>query len=237
MNISDMRTYIRGLLDIDSNDISNDILNRFIGEGYDQVVYSEKRWAFYETEDTFPTVNGTSDYDLKSSATTLTTNTNGMRDIAALRTDDHIIHYIGRDDGDLVYPLNSNSNGDVYYWSNWAEKVRLYPTPASAQTIYVRGYKKPSAFGVGSADSATPSDFPDPFHILFATYGAARAYEQQEDPQMAAQYYGVFSRELDNLRARHIDVPAPQPLVLNNSKATRWRSQSYMPNRLRYNWE
>ncbi len=237
MDISSMRTYIRGLLDIDSNDISDDILNRFIGEAYDQVVYSEKRWSFYEVEDTFATINGTADYDLKSSATTLATNTNGLRDIAALRTDDHVVTYIGRDDGDLVYPLNSNSNGDVYYWSNWAEKVRLYPTPSEVQTIYVRGYKKPSAFGVGSADSATPSDFPEPFHILFATYGVARAYEQQEDPQMAAQYYQTFARELDNLRARHIDVPAPQPLVLNNQRASRWRSQSYMPDRLRYNWE
>lgn len=237
MDISSMRTYIRGLLDIDSNDISDDILNRFIGEAYDQVVYSEKRWSFYEVEDTFATVNGTADYDLKSSATTLATNTNGLRDIAALRTDDHVVTYIGRDDGDLVYPLNSNSNGDVYYWSNWAEKIRLYPTPSEVQTIYVRGYKKPSAFGVGSADSDTPSDFPEPFHILFATYGVARAYEQQEDPQMAAQYYQTFARELDNLRARHIDVPAPQPLVLNNQRASRWRSQSYMPDRLRYNWE
>ena len=105
------------------------------------------------------------------------------------------------------------------------------------RTIYVRGYKKPSAFGVGSVDTATPSDFPEPFHILFATYAAARAYEQQEDPEMAQQYYGVFSRELDNLRARHIDVPTPQPLVLNNRRASRSRSQSYMPDRLRYNWE
>ena len=237
MNIADMRTYIRGLLDIDSSDISDDILNRFIGEGYDQVVYSEKRWPFYEVEDTFPTVSSTSDYDLKSSSTVLVTNTGGLRDVAAIRTNDHIVTYIGRDDGDLVYPLNSDGSGDPYYWSDWSEKVRLYPTPSSAQTIYVRGYKKPSAFGVGSADTATPSDFPEPFHILFATYAAARAYEQQEDPEMAQQYYGVFSRELDNLRARHIDVPTPQPLVLNNRRASRWRSQSYMPDRLRYSWE
>lgn len=141
MNIADMRTYIRGLLDIDSSDISDDILNRFIGEGYDQVVYSEKRWPFYEVEDTFPTVSGTSDYDLKSSSTVLVTNTGGLRDVAAIRTNDHIVTYIGRDDGDLVYPLNSDGSGDPYYWSDWAEKVRLYPTPSSAQTIYVRGYK------------------------------------------------------------------------------------------------
>ena len=73
MQIQEMRAYIRGLLDIDATDISDDILNRFIGEGYDQVVYSEKRWGFYEAEDSFSTVNGTSDYDLESSASVLVT--------------------------------------------------------------------------------------------------------------------------------------------------------------------
>ena len=237
MQIQEMRAYVRGLLDIDSSDISDDILNRFIGEGYDQIVYSEKRWPFYEAEDTFPTVGNSSDYDLKSAATTLVINTSGLRDIAALRTDDHVITYIGRDDGDVVYPLNANSGGDPFFWSDWSEKVRLYPSPTSVQTIYVRGYKKPTAFGVGSVDGTSPSDFPEPFHILFPTYAAARAYEQQEDPGMAQQYYSIYARELDNLRARYIDVPTPQPLVLNNRNVSRWRSQSYMPNRLRYSWE
>ena len=71
MQIQEMRSYIRGLLDIDSTDISDDILNRFIGEGYDQVVYSEKRWPFYEVEQTFTTVDGTKDYDLKTDGTIL----------------------------------------------------------------------------------------------------------------------------------------------------------------------
>ena len=112
-----MRTYIRGLLDIDSTDISDDILNRFIGEGYDQIVYSEKRWPFYEAEDTFATVSGTSDYDLESTSSVLVTNTNGLRDIGTLRTDDHVLTYLGRDDGDVVYPLNSNGSGEPYWWS------------------------------------------------------------------------------------------------------------------------
>ena len=234
MQISEMRTYIRGILDIDSTDISNDILNRFIGEGYDQVAYSEKRWPFYQIETTFNTVADTKDYDLKTDGAVLTS---GLRDVAALRTDDHVLSYIGRDDGDVVYPLDTNSTGDVWYFSYWAEKVRLYPTPSSVQTIYVRGYSKPSAFGAGSVDTATPSDFDEPFHILFATYAIARAYEQQEDPEMAQQYYAIFARELDNLRARFLDVPAPQPLVLNSRNASRWRSQSILPDRLRYSWE
>jgi hypothetical protein len=163
--------------------------------------------------------------------------TNGLREIQSLRTNDHVLTFLGRDDGDIVYPLNSGQSGDVYYWSFWAETARLYPTPSANKTIYVRGYKNPTPFGVTSVDGTSPSDFPEPFHIVIATYAISRSYDQQEDPDMAVSYFQTFARELDNLRARYLDSPAPQPLVLNDRNASRWRAQSVMPDRLRYSWE
>jgi hypothetical protein len=73
--------------------------------------------------------------------------------------------------------------------------------------------------------------------MVLATYGIARAYEQQEDPTMSAQYFSIFNQELDNLRARYEDMPAAQPVRLNSRSASRWMSQSYLPRRLRYSWE
>ena len=73
--------------------------------------------------------------------------------------------------------------------------------------------------------------------MIIATYGIARAYEQQEDPVMAAQYFAVFNQELDNLRARYEDTPSPQPIIVGSRRASRWLSQSYLPGRLRYSWE
>jgi len=54
---------------------------------------------------------------------------------------------------------------------------------------------------------------------------------------MGQQYYAQFISELENLRARFEDTPAPQPVLLNSVNASRWRSQSILPNRLRYSWE
>lgn len=234
MQISEMRSYIRSVVDIDSSDISDDVMNRFLGEAYDVIVYSEKRWPFFEVSTTFSTTGGTEDYAL---ATVGASVTNGLREIASLRTDDHVIQYLGRDTGDIVYPLDSTTSGDPWYWSYWADNVRLYPTPGSGETVYVRGYKNPAAFGAGSSDATEPSDLPTPFHMVLATYGIARAYEQQEDPTMASQYFSIFNQELENLRARYEDTPAPQPVRLNSRTASRWMSQSYLPNRLRYSWE
>ena len=53
MLIEQMRSYIRSVVEIDSSDIDDDTLNRFLGEGYDQIVYSEKRWPWYEASTTF----------------------------------------------------------------------------------------------------------------------------------------------------------------------------------------
>jgi len=234
VQISEMRTYVRSVVDIDSSDIADDTLNRFLGEGYDVIVYSEKRWPFYEAETSFSTVADTKDYTLATVGASVTT---GLREIAALRTNDHVVDFVGRDAGDVAYPLDVTSTGEPSHWSFWADTVRMYPTPDAVYTVNVRGYKNPTAFGAGSSDATEPSDLPEPFHIVIATYGVARAYEQQEDPDMAVQYLSLFNQELDNLKGRYDDMPAPQPVLLNSRHSGRWRSGAAMPSRLAYSWE
>lgn len=234
MQIQEMRAYIRSVVEIDSGDISDDVLNRFLGEGYDQMVYSEKRWPWYETTGTFLTVAAQQDYTLTAVGAGIA---NGLREIQSLRRDNQVISYVGIDDGDIAYPVNLTGSGNSAFWSYWGETVRLYPIPGGGETIYVRGYKNPGAFGAGSVDGTSPPDFPEPFHIVIATYGLSRAYEQQEDLEMGSTYYNLFARELDNLRGRYLDSPAPQPLILNNNRLSRWSAQNLMAGRLRYSWE
>ena len=244
-----MRDYTRAVVDIDTTDIANSTLNTFIREGYDGVVYSEKRWPFYEVNTTFNTVNSQKEYTLTEAGTNISvsldsaTLTPGFREIGHLMTDGHVLEYLGRDDGDLVYPLDSNSTGEPWYWSEWGDSIRLYPTPSSALTIYARGYRNAVEFGGNTAiyraaiaNTDTP-DLPDPFDNVLSLYSIYRAYQQQEDSGMAQQYYVAFVGELENLTARYKSAPAPQPVVLNSRRASRWRSQMILPNRLRYSWE
>ena len=265
LQLSAMRDYVRNVVDIDSTDITDSTMNVFIREGYDAVVYSEKRWPFYETAVTFDTVASQKYYtlaDIGGNATTgvkLTHDgvefsgssapkTPGMREIASLKTDRHVLSFLGYDDTDIIYPLNSDNSSTPYYWSVWggqdsAVTIRLFPTPGSVETIYVRGYRNAIEFAganavyrTGIADTDTP-DWPDPFDNVLSLYAIYRSYQQQEDAGMGNQYFSLFQGELDNLRARFEDTPAPQPLRLNSVNASRWRSQSIMPNRLRYSWE
>jgi len=218
MTIAQMRTQVRSIVDIDATDISDTVMDNILGQGYDLIVYSEKRWPFFETATTFNTVDGQKDYPL---ATVGASVTEGLREVAALRNDDHIIGFIGSDNADSNYPLNVASSGPPWNWSYWNDTVRLYPTPDGVQTIYVRGLRDAAAFGTGVSDGTEP-DLPDPFHAILVTYAIGKAYLQQEDPVMANQYQSQFIADLDNVARRYADVPAPQPMIANSRSSSRY---------------
>ena len=221
MTLDDIRNQTRDVIDIDTSDISDTVLNRIIAQGYDTIAYSEKRWGFYETSTTFQTVAGTSDYSLATIGAGIT---QGIRDIIAIRNDDHVMTYIGRDEGDRDNPLNVSTSGDAWEWSFWNDTVRFYPTPDTVETIYVRAVRYPTDFpsnATTAAGTETP-DLPDAFHPILTTYTIAKAYLQQEDPVMANQYMQDFRVELDNVVRRFADTPAPQPIVANSRKGTRY---------------
>ena len=93
LTLAQIRTQVRSVVDIDSTDIDDTTLDTMIGQGFDLIVYSEKRWPFFETSTTFNTVASQKDYTLAAVGTSVT---NGLREIAALRTDDHVLTFVGR---------------------------------------------------------------------------------------------------------------------------------------------
>jgi hypothetical protein len=218
MTIAQMRTQVRSIVDIDATDISDTVMDNILGQGYDLIVYSEKRWPFFETATTFNTVASQKDYTLAAVGASVT---EGLREVAALRNDDHIIGFLGSDNADSNYPLNVTTSGSPWNWSYWNDTVRLYPTPDAVQTIYVRGLRDAAAFGTGVSDSTEP-DLPDPFHAILVTYAIGKAYLQQEDPVMANQYQSQFIADLDNVARRYADVPAPQPMIANSRSSSRY---------------
>ena len=230
LTLAQIRTQVRSVVDIDSTDIDDTTLDTMIGQGFDLIVYSEKRWPFFEVRTTFNTVNGTKDYTIATLAGAPDAVTQGIRDVLAVRNDDHVLQYIGSDSADFDYPLNSLPSGSPWEWSFWNDTLRLYPVPDSAETIYVRAIRNPTAFGLGSSSGSSP-DLPDPFHAVLATYAISAAYFQQEDPTMGNQYMALFTSQLDNLARRYADTPAPQPMIANSRSSTLYAAGT---GRLRY---
>ena len=78
MQLSALRTQVRDIVDITSSDISDTVMNNLIREGYDTIVYSEKRWPFYEVALQFDTVGGQKDYSMADVATNLSITHDGV---------------------------------------------------------------------------------------------------------------------------------------------------------------
>ena len=108
MQLSVMRDHVRNVVDITSNDISDSTMNTFIREGYDIIVYSEKRWPFYEVAVTFDTVASQKDYTVAEVGTNISFVHDGVtfsggvapmnvgiREVASMKTDNHVLEYIG----------------------------------------------------------------------------------------------------------------------------------------------
>ena len=223
LTLAEMRAQVRSVVDIDSTDIEDTTIDTMIGQGCDLIVYSEKRWPFYEVRTPFDTAASTMDYTLATIAASPDAVTQGLRDMLAIRNDDHVLEYIGSDSADFDYPLNSLPSGTPWEWSFWNATVRLYPTPDGVATLHVRAIRNPTAFGLGSSSGAEP-DLPDPFHAVLATYAISAAYFQQEDTTMGNQYMALFQSQLDNLARRYADTPAPQPMIANSRRSTLWAS-------------
>lgn len=223
LTLQQIRDQVRSVVDIDSSDISDQTLDIMVGQGFDTIVYSEKRWPFYDVTTTFNTIGGVQKYTLTEIAAAPDVVSQGIREITALKNDDHVMTFIGNDHADWNYPLNVIPSGQPWRWTFWEDTVTFYPNPSAVQTVYVRAIRNPTAFGFGSSSGDSP-DLPSPFHPILATYATARAYMQQEDPVMANQYQAQFQIELDNVARRYADVPAPQPMIANIRSDTRYLS-------------
>jgi hypothetical protein len=222
MNLADIRSYVRSHLDLDEEDLPNTLLDVFIREGSKRIEQAEKRWPFYEQTYEFTTTADQSDYEIADIAS-------DINEIVAMRGPRWEMRWIGRDEGDARFPRNIDNNGEPVWFSIWADTIRLFPTPDESYTIIVRAYRKPVdwvALGAGEEP-----DLPDELHNTVAMWALARAYGQQDDPELAAFYERQFADEMMLFRRRFVDAPPPSLMQLNGGgRVTRL-------SRMRFDWD
>jgi hypothetical protein len=224
--LQQIRDYVRSHIDLELEDLPDAVLDVFVREGSKRVERAEKRWPFYEAEYTFATVSGTEDYDIEGTFGT------ALSEITSIVTPEHgPIRWIGRDVADTHFPLGSDATGEPVAFSEWAGTLRLYPTPDAAYTLQVRGYRESSDW-VADGAGGVP-DLPGDLHNCIAQWALARAYAQQDDPEMAQLFERQFADELNFFRRRLNDSPPAQPLVMNGTRSTARR----ITGRLAYDWE
>lgn len=219
--LEQLRQYVRQHVDLDADELPNSLLDVWARDATIKISRTRKRWPFFEYTWTLVTTNGQEDYALSTTFTPV------PDEIVSIVRDDRRLSFMGRDEAEGIYLPYKNHTGEVTFYNVWGDTLRLYPTPTSADTLTLRGYRKVNDWVAGGA-GAIP-DFPDEFHDAIRMYLLAQAYLQQEDPEMFQQFMSAFDGEMRLLAKQYGDAPGAYPLILGGGPTVRRQGRLSYP--------
>lgn len=222
MHLQAIRDFVRGHMDIEAEDLPDVVLDVMIREGSKRVERAENRWPFYAKRWVYDTAAGVDEIDFSLIGS-------DVESIQSIKGPRWALRYVGQDWAADAWPENVASSSEPTHWSVEYQTLYLWPIPNDVYSLIIRGYRTPVDW-VAQGAGAEP-DLPNDLHNTVAMWALARAYEQQDDPEMASIFERKFADEINLFRRRINDTPPAQPLVLNG------RSTPVDPLRMKFDWE
>jgi hypothetical protein len=202
--LTELRTAVRNQMDLqEEDDLSTDMLDGFLAEGFQRTLALDTRWPFLQTSGILTKVLG--DTVCTIDATTAS--------IVSLRDDSTGIRLIqlGQTMAEDYWDGNG-LEGTPSHFSIWASQVVLWPHNTGAERTYtMRGYRYASWSGV----AATEVDGDERLHVAIPHYACSLVAAQLEDPELEETYLRRWSAVAQSARD---DIMRPQyhePLILN----------------------
>lgn len=207
--LADYRSYVYSHMDLEEDDLPVALIDRWLAEAHARVYRARDTWPHYQTRWELITEPGVAHYDPTSDIDS------GFDRIDSVRGPNGPLSWIGVDEAERRYGVISN--GNPQHWATWASEIVLFPTPVAAETLTVRGYRKPKdwpASGIDDPGGSYP-DIPDGLSNVLRSWVLGEAYMQQEDTELAITYLDMANDELEKFKKR-IEVAEPsQPLIIN----------------------
>jgi hypothetical protein len=212
MNLSEIRTKVREVVDMDSTDLSDALLNMYIIDGYERMIALDRRWPFFEKSWTLTTVaeqpsyllSGIGTGDVREVTSVVDNSAGGLR----LTMVDHT-------DGEALWLGSNDVSGTPRHFSIWQQSLYLWPKPETAVTLYLRGYRKPTAW---HDNDATEVDADERLHQSLVYYAIAQVYQLQEELEVSGFYRQSFDEAVRLAAADILRVPSHRPLVFSGSR-------------------
>lgn len=213
MSADDIRATVRSITDLDSDDLSDSVLDLYIRDGYYRILDVEKRWPWLEVSFNLTTRTNVREYSLSdltdeplSQISSIVDNTGvGCR-----------LDMVGFDEAEQTYSGSYDISGEPLFYAFWGGSVHIYPKPNNSRTLVCRGYREPYDWVTEDGEvDASPN-----LHFALVYYAVSRVYQQLEDAQMAAVYKQSFDEGV-LLAVRSIQTPnSHYPLVLSGARTS-----------------
>lgn len=210
MLLSDIRTHVRTTLDLDATELTDTMLDVWCREGSDEILARSRIWPSFEAAWTFPTVSGTQSYVI-SVIEPVSTDTAEILTIVDAASGGFPLEPVAHELAERTWRNSLLTSGLPMYWSQWAGSVYLWPKPNVVHTMNVRSYRLPNDWvAVGAA--ATP-DMDTRLQSAVALWCLVRAYEWQEEPQMASVYRDLFEGHVTRVMREIFRAPHRQTIL------------------------
>ncbi len=185
MNRGELRQFVRDTAVIESTDVTDEILDQYLDEGYLKVVGREQ-WIFAEAGE-HVTADGTYVFEMSTPATS----------IMDLFTGGQQLRQLSFDRIKTMFEMTPDAGTVSYYAFRQPNHIYVYPILPSGRILDVRFFK---ALTFPATDTAEP-EWEESFHHLLADWCLRRVWEREEDAQLADSYHARFEAGMGEMRA------------------------------------
>lgn len=209
LTLAQMRTFVGELSDLDigfdeNDDISTDLVNGFVKEGFQKVVALSTRWPYYQTTYTFTTTANQRAYSTFAQFQPSSGTPKSITDISQITAvvnngpsagnngQGNALIYLDQARCESIW-VGSQDQADIpAYFSIWANQLNLWPKPNDVYAITLRGFRNPLLTWMQDENIAI--DISPQLQLPLVNYVMARIFQFQEDPEMANEYMRSFER-------------------------------------------
>ncbi len=208
ITLTQLRTQVRNMVDLDETDLPDSIVDQFAREGFQRIYSLERRWPYLQETYTFNTVANQREYtiatigDIREIISVVDTSTSGAR-----------LTLIPYDNAEEIWLGNTDVPSRPYFFSFWDKKLQLWAKPDAIYPITVRAYRNPVYTWLTNTSEAI--DLDEWFHALLPYFVIARVYQRQEDSDLSAMYMRSFEEGVGLARRDLMKASSAQPVIMS----------------------
>ena len=208
ITLTQLRTQVRNMVDLDETDLPDSIVDQFAREGFQRIYSLERRWPYLQETYSFNTVANQREYtistigDIREIISVVDTSQSGAR-----------LTLIPYDNAEEIWLGNTDVPSRPYFYSFWDKKLLLWAKPDAIYPITVRAYRNPLYTWL--SDATLTIDLDEWFHALLPYFVIARVYQRQEDSDLSAMYMRSFEEGVGLARRDLMKASSAQPVIMS----------------------
>ena len=226
LTIAQMRDFVGELSDLDigfdaNDDISQDLVNGFIKEGFQKIIALSQRYPYYQATYGFTTVANQRNYTsfgqtIPVEAPPPTKSITDIQQIIAVinNTDQgNALVYIDQARAESIWVGTQDIPGTPAYFSIWGNNLNLWPEPDQVYAITIRGFRKPKL--TWFSDENLSIDIDPQMQLPLINYVMARIFQFQEDVEMAREYMASFEKAVAIIQGQLTAPSSNRQLIMS----------------------